>query len=117
MSHCDGVCYIVTECVLCGDGVCRIVTECILCGDGVCRIVIECVLLCGECVLWCGECVLWYGECVRERCRVEECEGGGEELRDSSPVQTLCPYLSCLAASRVGLVMAETGNRREERRG
>ena len=26
-----------------------------------------------------------------------------------------CPYLSCLAASRMGLVIAETGNRREER--
>ena len=35
-------------------------------------------------------------------------------MRDSSPVQTLCLYLSCLAGSQVGLVMANTGNRREE---
>ena len=35
-------------------------------------------------------------------------------MRDSSPVQTLCVYLSCLAGSQVGLVMASTGNRMEE---
>ena len=65
-------------------------------------------------MLWCGDCVLVCRECARERCRVEDCEGGGEGMRDSSPVRTLCLYLSCLAGSQVGLVMANTGNRREE---
>ena len=44
------------------------------------------------CLVWCKVCLV----------RCEVCP--------------FCPYLSCLAASWVGLVMAEPGNRREERR-
>ena len=67
----------------------------------------------GVCLVWCEVCLVRCEVCL---VRCEVCLKRCEVYLVRHGVCHFCPYLSCLAASRVGLVMAETGNRREDMR-